>query len=199
MPSIHDEHEPLLAANPYRFCMFPIEYPEIWEMNKKAKASFWTAEEVDLSQDLRQWEALTPYEKHFISHIQPDLVQALPIHGHDDEKSHIGFYKKHPLSPATSKECHSDWDSSSSVVDDDYGEDEEDEIVDEHEEGDPEEGDEEALEDLGDGGHGGGEGDGLAGVEGGDEVDGQARDEEGGADDYAGEVVLQVEPQVAEE
>nr|GME09692.1 ribonucleoside-diphosphate reductase small chain [Ipomoea batatas] len=67
MPSIPEE--PLLAPNPDRFCMFPIEYPQIWEMYKKAVASFWTAEEVDLSQDLRQWEALTSDEKHFIKHV----------------------------------------------------------------------------------------------------------------------------------
>ncbi|RVW45152.1 Ribonucleoside-diphosphate reductase small chain [Vitis vinifera] len=67
MPSIPEE--PLLAPNPDRFCMFPIQYPEVWEMYKKAEASFWTAEEVDLSQDQRQWENLTSDEKHFISHI----------------------------------------------------------------------------------------------------------------------------------
>ncbi|KAF4385730.1 hypothetical protein F8388_010286 [Cannabis sativa] len=61
--------EPLLAPNPDRFCMFPIQYPEIWEMYKKAEASFWTAEEVDLSQDNTQWENMTPDEKHFISHV----------------------------------------------------------------------------------------------------------------------------------
>ena len=47
MPSI--SHEPLLAPNPDRFCMFPIQYPKIWEMYKKAEASSWTAEEVDPS------------------------------------------------------------------------------------------------------------------------------------------------------
>ncbi|KAK9090114.1 hypothetical protein Sjap_023291 [Stephania japonica] len=67
MPSIPEE--PLLAPNPDRFCMFPIQYPEIWEMYKKAEASFWTAEEVDLSQDLRHWETLTLDEKHFIKHV----------------------------------------------------------------------------------------------------------------------------------
>lgn len=49
--------------------MFPIQYPQIWEMYKKAEASFWTAEEVDLSSDLRHWETLTPDEKHFITHV----------------------------------------------------------------------------------------------------------------------------------
>uniref|UniRef100_A0A6M2EGX9 Uncharacterized protein n=1 Tax=Populus davidiana TaxID=266767 RepID=A0A6M2EGX9_9ROSI len=67
MPAIPEE--PLLAENPDRFCMFPIQYPSIWEMYKKAEASFWTAEEVDLSSDLGHWENLTPDEKHFISHV----------------------------------------------------------------------------------------------------------------------------------
>ncbi|KAJ6860413.1 ribonucleoside-diphosphate reductase small chain [Populus alba x Populus x berolinensis] len=67
MPAIPEE--PLLAENPDRFCMFPIQYPSIWEMYKKAEASFWTAEEVDLSSDIRHWENLTPDEKHFISHV----------------------------------------------------------------------------------------------------------------------------------
>ncbi|XP_010250716.1 PREDICTED: ribonucleoside-diphosphate reductase small chain [Nelumbo nucifera] len=67
MPSIPEE--PILAPSPDRFCMFPIQYPQIWEMYKKAEASFWTAEEVDLSQDLRHWEILTHDEKHFITHV----------------------------------------------------------------------------------------------------------------------------------
>ncbi|XP_078447227.1 ferritin/ribonucleotide reductase-like family protein [Wolffia australiana] len=68
MPSVPEE--PLLAPNPDRFCMFPIKYPEIWEMYKKAEASFWTAEEVDLSHDLQHWEHdLTADERHFITHV----------------------------------------------------------------------------------------------------------------------------------
>ncbi|KAF7123647.1 hypothetical protein RHSIM_Rhsim12G0174800 [Rhododendron simsii] len=68
MPSI--PQEPLLTPNPDRFCMFPIKYPQIWEMYKKAEASFWTAEEVDLSDDIRHWdEALTADERHFITHV----------------------------------------------------------------------------------------------------------------------------------
>jgi len=43
--------EPLLAENPNRFVLFPIQNPEVWEFYKKAEASFWTAEEIDLSQD----------------------------------------------------------------------------------------------------------------------------------------------------
>ena len=44
-----DEVEPLLKENPRRFVILPIQYNSIWQMYKKAEASFWTAEEVDLS------------------------------------------------------------------------------------------------------------------------------------------------------
>ncbi|WOL12842.1 hypothetical protein Cni_G21610 [Canna indica] len=67
--SVEEEFEPLLADNPDRFCMFPITFPSIWEFYKKAVASFWTAEEVDLSQDLSHWRRLSPDEQHFISHV----------------------------------------------------------------------------------------------------------------------------------
>jgi ribonucleoside-diphosphate reductase subunit M2 len=61
--------EPLLDHNPERFCAFPIKWNSIWEMYKKAEASFWTAEEVDLSTDYKDWDSLKSGEKHFISHI----------------------------------------------------------------------------------------------------------------------------------
>ncbi|CAB3239591.1 unnamed protein product [Arctia plantaginis] len=61
--------EPLLRDNPRRFVIFPIEYPDIWDMYKKAEASFWTVEEVDLSKDLMDWETLKDSEKHFIKHV----------------------------------------------------------------------------------------------------------------------------------
>ncbi|KAF9604711.1 hypothetical protein IFM89_009147 [Coptis chinensis] len=64
-----EEEEPILMENSQRFCMFPVRYKQLWEMYKKAQASFWTAEEVDLSQDVQQWEKLTDSEKHFISHV----------------------------------------------------------------------------------------------------------------------------------
>jgi len=44
-------------------------YPQVWEMYKKAEASFWTAEEVDLSSDLKHWEALNDGEKHFVKNV----------------------------------------------------------------------------------------------------------------------------------
>ena len=63
------EEEPLLRENPNRFVVFPIEYPDIWEMYKKAEASFWTVEEVDLSRDLTDWAKLNDEERHFISYV----------------------------------------------------------------------------------------------------------------------------------
>merc|ERR1719387_361443 len=64
-----EKQDPLLVENPHRFVMFPIQYPEVWEMYKKHEASFWTAEEIDLSQDLKDWEKLSESEQHFIKHI----------------------------------------------------------------------------------------------------------------------------------
>jgi len=61
--------EPILQENPNRFVLFPIKYPEIWEMYKKQMASFWTADEIDLSQDISDWQKLNENEQHFIKHI----------------------------------------------------------------------------------------------------------------------------------
>merc|ERR550532_559441 len=64
-----EKHDPLLRENPRRFVMFPIQYPQVWEMYKKHEASFWTAEEIDLSQDNKDWDALNDQERHFIKHV----------------------------------------------------------------------------------------------------------------------------------
>ncbi|HEX8545407.1 MAG TPA: ribonucleoside-diphosphate reductase small subunit [Cytophagaceae bacterium] len=63
------EEEPLLKENKNRFVLFPIEHNDIWQMYKQEEASFWTAEEIDLSQDLTDWEKLNDGERHFISHV----------------------------------------------------------------------------------------------------------------------------------
>jgi ribonucleoside-diphosphate reductase subunit M2 len=55
--------------NPQRWVMFPIQYPAVWEMYKKHEASFWTAEEIDLSQDTKDWEKLSDSEQHFVKHV----------------------------------------------------------------------------------------------------------------------------------
>ncbi|MFY9308989.1 MAG: ribonucleoside-diphosphate reductase small subunit [Bacteroidia bacterium] len=62
--------EPILKENKDRFVLFPIKHNDIWEMYKKAEASFWTAEEIDLNPDLQDWEnKLNNDEKHFIKHV----------------------------------------------------------------------------------------------------------------------------------
>lgn len=61
--------EPILEENANRFVLFPIQHNDIWEFYKKAEASFWTAEEIDLSQDLKDWENMNDGERHFISHV----------------------------------------------------------------------------------------------------------------------------------
>ena len=62
-------NEPLLAENPNRYVMFPIEDQEIWQMYKKHMDCFWRAEEIDLSKDLTSWEKLNDNERHFIKMI----------------------------------------------------------------------------------------------------------------------------------
>jgi ribonucleotide reductase beta subunit family protein with ferritin-like domain len=61
--------EPLLNENKNRFVLFPIKHHAVWEMYKKAEASFWTAEELDLAHDNKDWVSLSDNEKYFISHI----------------------------------------------------------------------------------------------------------------------------------
>ena len=62
--------EPILEENPNRFVLFPIKHDDIWSFYKKSEASFWTAEEIDLHQDLSDWEnRLNEDEKHFIKHV----------------------------------------------------------------------------------------------------------------------------------
>lgn len=61
--------EPFLAENPNRFVLFPIQEQEIWEMYKKAEASFWTAEELDLAHDMKDWNNMSKNERYFISHV----------------------------------------------------------------------------------------------------------------------------------
>ncbi len=62
--------EPILAENKDRFVIFPIQHDDIWDWYKKSEASFWTAEEIDLHQDLVDWTGkLNDDERYFIKHI----------------------------------------------------------------------------------------------------------------------------------
>ena len=66
MSKLLDKNEPILQENPNRFVLFPIQNQEVWKMYKKHVASFWTAEEIDLSSDITDWNKLNKDEQHFI-------------------------------------------------------------------------------------------------------------------------------------
>ena len=61
--------ETLTNENENRYVIFPIQHKPFWDMYKKAEANFWTAEELDLSKDLSDWNKLNDNEKHYIKHI----------------------------------------------------------------------------------------------------------------------------------
>ena len=61
--------EKILTENPNRFVIFPIKYNDIWEYYKNHQAAFWTAEEIDLTNDIRDWEKLTENEQYFIKNV----------------------------------------------------------------------------------------------------------------------------------
>jgi ribonucleoside-diphosphate reductase subunit M2 len=61
--------DPILTPTPDRFCMFPIEHRDLFEYYKRAVASFWTTEEVDLADDMKHWERLNDDERFFIKHV----------------------------------------------------------------------------------------------------------------------------------
>lgn len=62
--------EPILAENKDRFVIFPIKHNDIWDFYKKSEASFWTAEEIDLSNDTADWNnKLNDNERHFVKHV----------------------------------------------------------------------------------------------------------------------------------
>ena len=58
--------DPILTPSTSRFTTFPIRYPDLWALYKKAIGSFWTVEEIDLGADLKDWEKLSRDEQHFI-------------------------------------------------------------------------------------------------------------------------------------
>jgi ribonucleoside-diphosphate reductase subunit M2 len=59
----------VLSRDQQRFSMFPIKLRKVWDMYKRAEASFWVAEEVDLRQDRYDWCVLTSNERHFLKHV----------------------------------------------------------------------------------------------------------------------------------
>ena len=61
--------EKILQENKNRFVLFPIVHHDIWDYYKKAQQVFWTAEEIDLAQDLTDWAKLNEGEQHFVKHV----------------------------------------------------------------------------------------------------------------------------------
>jgi ribonucleoside-diphosphate reductase beta chain len=62
--------EKILQDNPGRFVLFPIEHHDLWKLYKQQEACFWTAEEIDLAQDINDWDnKLNDDEQHFIKHV----------------------------------------------------------------------------------------------------------------------------------
>lgn len=68
--------DPILSLTNDRFTVFPIKYPDLWALYKKAVGSFWTAEEIDLGTDVTDWGRLTGPEKHFIKMVLAFLRRA---------------------------------------------------------------------------------------------------------------------------
>jgi ribonucleotide reductase beta subunit family protein with ferritin-like domain len=64
--TVPSELDPILTPSTARFTTFPIRYPDLWALYKKAIGSFWSVEEIDLAGDLKDWGRLTPPEQHFI-------------------------------------------------------------------------------------------------------------------------------------
>ena len=66
---LEDNFEPLLQENPNRFTVFPLKYDNLWQLYKKSQMSNWTAEEIDLSKDMDDWNSMSADEQHFIKMI----------------------------------------------------------------------------------------------------------------------------------
>jgi ribonucleotide reductase beta subunit family protein with ferritin-like domain len=64
-----DEVEPILRENPNRFTLFPIQKPKLYRHYKNHLSTFWVAEEVDLTKDMKDWVKLTTNEQYFIKNI----------------------------------------------------------------------------------------------------------------------------------
>jgi len=64
------KEEHILTENPHRFVIFPLKYRDIWDKYKQAQMSNWTAEEIELSPDLVDWdEKLNDNERHYIKNV----------------------------------------------------------------------------------------------------------------------------------
>ena len=74
-----NQEEILTKENPNRFVMFPIKHQDIWELYKQACSSIWFCEELDLSQDLSDWQKLSKNDKYFIKNVLAFLLQVMVL------------------------------------------------------------------------------------------------------------------------
>jgi len=92
--------EPILKENESRFVMFPIEHSDIWEFRNNAIASFWTVDELDLVDDIEDWNnKLNDNERHFIKHV---LAFFAASDGIVNENLCINFYSDVQIAEARS-------------------------------------------------------------------------------------------------
>lgn len=61
--------EPLLTPNPHRFVLFPIQHQDIWEKYKESESAIWTMEEIDLGNDMKDWETMNKDEQYFVKNV----------------------------------------------------------------------------------------------------------------------------------
>lgn len=92
--------EPILIENEGRFVLFPIKHHKVWEFRKQALACFWTTDEIDLEQDLADWEnKLNDNERHFIKHV---LAFFAASDGIVNENLVLNFYRDVQIAEARS-------------------------------------------------------------------------------------------------
>jgi ribonucleoside-diphosphate reductase beta chain len=80
-----------------RWVLFPIKHSDLWKLYKKAEASFWTSEEIELSKDIKDWNHLNPEEQHFLKYI---LAFFAASDGVVSENLALRFYKELDLPEA---------------------------------------------------------------------------------------------------
>jgi ribonucleoside-diphosphate reductase subunit M2 len=100
--------DPILKENPNRFTVFPLHYHSLWQLYKKGQMSNWTAEEIDFSKDMDDWNALSDNERHFIKTI---LAFFAASDGIVFENININFAKEVQIAEARSFyafQCHNE-------------------------------------------------------------------------------------------
>lgn len=99
--------EKILKENPGRFVIFPIEHNDIWEFYQQHQAAFWTAEEVDLTDDIRDWNKLSENEQYFVKNVLSFLPLLMVLLMKTWLRTSIERYSTLKLSSST--ECNLLW------------------------------------------------------------------------------------------